>query len=57
MNTYQKKYLFGNIIKLLKSLNLSRKEYLQKKQEFYDYIFGKKEKIKEGEINEKFNWY
>ena len=46
MNTYQKKYLFGNIIKLLKSLNLSREEYLQKKQEFYDYIFGKKEKNK-----------
>ena len=44
MNDYQKKYLFGNIIKLLKSLNLPREEYLQKKQEFYDYIFGKKEK-------------
>ncbi len=39
----QKKSIMGLVIKMLKSFDLSREEYLKRKQEFYEFLYGKRE--------------
>ena len=40
MKTYHKKIIYGNTIRMLKSFNLPRKEYLAEKQAIHEYLFG-----------------
>lgn len=40
MKDTQKKAIIGAVIKMLLSFKLPRKEYLERKQGLYDYVYG-----------------
>lgn len=40
MTNTQKKAIMGLVVKMLLSFNLSRKEYLERKQGIYEYLFN-----------------
>ena len=40
MTEIQKKTMMGLVIKMLKSFNLPRKEYVKRKKDIYTYLFG-----------------
>ena len=42
MKLRQKRAIMGIVIKMLKSFNLSRKEYLERKKDVYKYLFGER---------------
>lgn len=44
MTEIQKKAIMGMVVRMLVSFNLPREEYLERKKEIFDWLYGREEK-------------